>query len=146
LTRIIRSSHRRLGFGLPDTCRPLAILGLILYGLSWITPSLYGSQLGATAFVKALTVGLQLATHSGSLTARLAGLSFLLGWIANFSILLRWPVWGRVVWIVAPWVPFALLLAKHGPAPSPVSLLYFYPWAVGIGLYHLANIVDARGR
>jgi hypothetical protein len=44
----------------------------------------------------------------------------------------------RILWIVAQWVPFVVLLIKHGPAPSPVALLYFYPWAVGIGLVHIA--------
>jgi len=35
-------------------------------------------------------------------------------------------------------------LIKHGPAPSPVTLLYFYPWAIGIALIHIANIADTR--
>ena len=59
----------------------------------------------------------------------IAGLALLFGWLANFSIFLRLSVRARWVWIAAPWVPFAVLLLKHGPAPSPVSLLYFYPWA-----------------
>src|SRR5690242_14546237 len=112
---------------LPATYRPLAILGLILYGLSWVTPSLDGAHIGAWAFGKALAVGLQLTAHSGSPMGTLAGLSLLCGWLANFSILFRWPLGARLAWIVAPWVPFSVLLIKHGPAPSPVALLYFYP-------------------
>ena len=72
----------------------------------------------------------------------LAGVSLLYGWVANFSIFFRWPTTARVLWILAPWVPFAVLLFQPGPAPAPapLSLLYFYPWAAGIGLVHLADI------
>jgi hypothetical protein len=125
---------------LPQTHRRVAVLGWILYGLSWITPSLDASHIGAWVFLEALTVGVQLTTHFGSLMRTLAGLSLLLGWLSNFSMLFRWPVGMRFLWIVAPWGPFVVLLVKHGPAPSPVSLLYFYPWAVGIGLVHFAAI------
>jgi hypothetical protein len=127
---------------LPTTYRPLAILGLILYGVSWVTPSLDGMHIGAWAFCKAPTVGLELTAHSRSPMGILAGLALLCGWLANFSILFRWPIGARPLWMVAPWIPFVVLLVQHGPAPSPVPLLYFYPWAVGITLIHLAGVAD----
>jgi hypothetical protein len=48
------------------------------------------------------------------------------------------------VWIGAPGLPFAAVLLLL-PAPLPVreraaSLLYFYPWALGIALIHGAKI------
>jgi hypothetical protein len=136
----------RLGSPLPAArCRRLATVGLILYALSWITPSIDGRQLGARVFVDAAVMGAQLTFRAVSIAGFIAGLSLLCGWLANFSIFLRLSVRARWVWIAAPWVPFAVLLVKHGPAPSPVSLLCFYPWAIGIGLIHFANIADAQG-
>src|SRR5262249_15605137 len=58
---------------LPQTYRPVAVLGWILYGLSWVTPSLDGAHIGAWAFLEALTVGVQLTTHFGSLVRIVAG-------------------------------------------------------------------------
>ncbi len=134
----------RLGSPLPAKHhRRLATVGLILYALSWITPSVEGRQLGARAFVDAAVMGGQLTFRAASVAGFIAGLSLLCGWLANFSIFFRLSVGARWVWIAVPWVPFAVLLVKHGPAPSPVSLLYFYPWAMGIGLIHIANIASA---
>jgi hypothetical protein len=120
--------------------RRIALLGWILYVVSWLTPSLDGSQLGARAFVTALTTGLRLVIHAGSVAPMIIGLCLLLGWLANFSILLRWPVRARLAWMIVPWVPFIALLCARGIAPSPIPLLYFYPWAIGIALIHGARV------
>jgi hypothetical protein len=62
----------------------------------------------------------------------------MLGWLANFSVLpWRLPVWLRVVAIVAPWLAFAVVLAKV-PARA-TYFLYFYPWALGIALIQAAR-------
>jgi hypothetical protein len=68
----------------------------------------------------------------------------LLGWLANFSIFIPLPVWARIVSIAAPWLAFAaVLLLLHAPLSvheRAASLLYFYPWALGIALIHIVNI------
>jgi len=124
--------------------RGLAVAGLSLYALSWITPSIDGRRLGAGAFVDAAVIGARLTFHSVSVAAVIAGISLLCGWLANFSIVLRLSARARLLWITAPWVPFAVLLLSHGPAPSPLPMLYFYPWAIGIGLIHLAHLGTCR--
>lgn len=61
----------------------------------------------------------------------------MLGWLANFSLLLPLPCWLRIVAIIAPWLAFAAVLAEV-PARA-VFFLYFYPWALGIALIHAAR-------
>ena len=111
----------------------LLIIGWCLYALSWVTPSLDGRQFGATAFVDSVTLG----WHFLSTGALLPGLCVTLGWLANFSIFLRLPCWLRLVAILAPWLAFAVVLAKL-PARA-TFFLYFYPWALGIALIHAAR-------
>jgi hypothetical protein len=74
-------------------------------------------------------------------------LCLLCGWLANFSIFIPLPVWARIVSIAAPGCAFAAVLLLHGPLSvreRAASLLYFYPWALGIALIHSANIAEAR--
>jgi hypothetical protein len=106
----------------------LAVAGWVLYLLSWITPSLDGRQFGATAFVQSA----RFAWHLLTTGSPLVGLCVMLGWLANFSILLRLPTWLRVVAIIAPWFAFAVVLTQL-PARA-TFFLYFYPWAIGIAL------------
>jgi hypothetical protein len=71
----------------------------------------------------------------------------LFGWLANFSIFIPLPVWARIVWITAPGFAFAGILLLHAPlsvGQRAAALLYFYPWALGIALIHIANIAEAR--
>jgi hypothetical protein len=123
----------------PGGRRP-ALAGWLLYSLSWLTPSIDGRQFGAVAFVESVRWGWGLLT-AGSL---LAGACIMLGWLANFSILLRLPAWLRVVASLAPWLAFAVVLAKLPVRPSlpgrAAFFLYFYPWAVGIALIHASRL------
>jgi hypothetical protein len=121
----------------------LEIAGWLLYAVSWMTPSLDGSRFGAQAFVDAVRLGTQLTFRSGPPAAIVVGVCLLVGWLANVSILFRLPVWARLFWIAAPWVPFVALLAERPYTPSSVPMLYFYPWAIGIGLIHAARIAAA---
>lgn len=128
--------------------RRFAIFGWALYAISWITPGLHGSGIGARAFVAAVRYGVGFVVHPGSLSVFVQGLCLLLGWLANFSIFIALPVWARSISSVAPVFPFAaLLLLMHAPLPvgeRAAALLYFYPWAAGIVLIHGANIAAAR--
>jgi hypothetical protein len=76
------------------------------------------------------------------------GLCLVFGWLANFSVFIPLPVWARIVSIAAPGFAFAaVLLLLHAPLSvreRAASLLYFYPWALGIALIHIANIAEAR--
>jgi hypothetical protein len=111
----------------------LLITGWCLYALSWVTPSLDGRQFGATAFVDSV----RLAWHFLGTGNPLAGLCVTLGWLANFSTILRLPCWLRIAASIAPWLAFAVVLAKV-PARA-TFFLYFYPWALGIALIHAAR-------
>jgi hypothetical protein len=118
----------------PGNLAPLAMTGWVLYLISWVTPSADGKQFGATAFIQSV----RLAWHLLTTDNVFAGLCVTLGWLANFSILpRRLPAWLRVVAIVAPWLAFAVVLAKL-PARA-TYFLYFYPWALGIALIHAAR-------
>ena len=63
-------------------------------------------------------------------------------------IFTKWPTWGRAVWIAAPWFTFVVVLMTLPVRPSlpqrAAFFLYFYPWAIGIALIHIANIGAAR--
>jgi ABC-type amino acid transport system permease subunit len=133
---------------LPVVYRRPAILGWTLYAISWITPGLHGGGIGARAFVAAVRYGVAFSIHPDSLSGCVLGLCLLIGWLANFSIFIPLPVWARIVWSAAPGLPFAaVLLLLHAPLSvreRAASLLYFYPWAVGIALIHGAYIAEAR--
>jgi hypothetical protein len=133
---------------MPVLHRRLAIFGWALYAISWITPSLHGGGIGARAFVAAVRYGVAFSVHPDSLSGFALGLCLLVGWLANFSILIPLPVWARIVSIAAPAFPFAaVLLLLHAPLSvreRAASLLYFYPWALGIALIHIAHIAEAR--
>lgn len=133
---------------MPVVYRRLAIFGWALYAISWITPGLHGSGNGARAFVAAVQYGVGFLVHPDSLSGFVQGLCLLFGWLANFSIFIPLPVWARTLCIIAPAFPFAaVLLLLHAPLPvgeRAASLLYFYPWALGIALIHIANIAAAR--
>jgi hypothetical protein len=133
----------------PGPYRQLAILGWAAYALAWITPSLHGGGIGAQAFVAAVRYGVAFAAHPDSLSRFVLGVCLLIGWLANFSIFIPLPVWARILSIAAPGLPFAaVLLLVHAPLPvseRAASLLYFYPWALGIALVHSANIAARRG-
>jgi hypothetical protein len=134
----------------PGPYRQLAIVGWAAYALAWITPSLHGGGIGAQAFVAAVRYGVSFAVHPDSLSRFVLGVCLLIGWLANFSIFIPLPVWARILSIAAPGLPFAaVLLLVHAPLPvseRAASLLYFYPWALGIALVHSANIAARRGR
>ena len=119
--------------------RWLAATGWLLYALSWITPSIDGRQYGAVAFVESVRFGWSLLTTDNILP----GVGVMLGWLTNFSILPRMPNWLRVIATIAPWLAFAVVLAKLPVRPSlsgrAAFFLYFYPWAVGIALIHVAK-------
>jgi hypothetical protein len=117
----------------------LLLAGWLLYALSWLTPSIDGGQFGAVAFVESVRFSWNLLTTDNILP----GVAVMLGWLANFSILPRMPNWLRVVAAVAPWLAFAVVLAKLPVRPSlparAAFFLYFYPWALGIALIHFAR-------
>jgi len=130
------------------TIRRLAISGWVLYAVSWITPGLHGVGSGARAFVAAVRYGVTFSVHPGSLSEVVLGVCLLFGWLANLSIFIALPAWARIVWSVAPAFPFAAVLLL-APVPLPVreraaTLLYFYPWALGIALIHIAKIKEAQ--
>ena len=133
---------------MPVIYRRLAILGWSFYAISWITPSLHGGGIGARAFIAAVRYGVAFSVHPDSVSGEILGLCLLFGWLANFSIFIPLPVWARIVSIAAPGCAFAaVLLLLQGPlsvCERAASLLYFYPWALGIALIHSANIAEAR--
>ncbi len=138
---------RCVAIPMPREHRRLAVFGWVLYLISWITPGIDGGRSGAWAFVAAAGYGMNFLVRAGSLSGVILGLSLLFGWLANFSIFIAFSVPARLVWIAAPWFPYAAVLLLHAPVPPShraISLLYCYPWAIGIALIHMANIAEAR--
>lgn len=121
----------------------LAALGWVLYGTSWVTPSLKGDEIGAQAFVASIRYGVGNLLQPDSLSGFALGACLVFGWLANFSIFVPMAARARRVWIAAPWFPFAaVLLLPHAPfavREGVISQLYFYPWAAGIALIHAAR-------
>jgi hypothetical protein len=131
---------------IPATFRRLSLAGWLLYAISWFTPSIDARQTGAGAFV--MTVELARSLFLGGTTWGIpSALCLTAGWLANFSIFLRLAPWARVACMVAPWLAFTVVLLMLPVRPSLTAraayFLYFYPWAVGIALIHLANIAAA---
>jgi hypothetical protein len=127
--------------------RRIAIAGWLLFAVSWITPSLDGHHLGAGGFI-ATTRFVAWLLSASKPCGTILGLCMIFGWLANLSVFIRWPVWTRVLWIAAPWFAFGVVLTSVPVRPTisqrAAYFLYFYPWAVGIALIHLANIAAAR--
>ena len=125
-------------------------IGWSLYAISWVIPNLNGDGIGARAFWEAIRHGLGYLIQPGSLSGLALGLCLLAGWSANLSLFVSWQPPARRFWMVAPWLPFAaILLLAHVPfavRERVFSQLYFYPWAIGIGLIHAAKMVGARPR
>jgi hypothetical protein len=132
---------------LPAAYRRWAIAGWMLYAISWITPSIDGYQVGAVAFVATVKFALGLLA-TGTASGVPLGVCVILGWLANLSIFVRLPAWAAVLSIAAPWLPFVVVLLILPVRPSlpqrAAFFLYFYPWAIGIALIHIANIAAAR--
>jgi len=122
-------------------------IGWVLYVLSWVTPSPEG-WIGARAFVAAISQALKWLFHPAAMSEFGLGLCLLVGWLANFSILIPITARVRVAWIIAPWLPFiGVLLLMSAPLSTRarvLSQLYFYPWAIGIACVHLAKIQRSR--
>ncbi len=132
---------------IPGTHRRLAVTGWLLYAISWVTPSCDARQFGAVAFIDTLKLAGNLLTSARPWGIPL-GLALLCGWLANVSIFIRLPAWARTAWSAAPWLAFAVVLLTLPVRPSipqrAAFFLYFYPWAVGITLIHIANIAATR--
>jgi hypothetical protein len=128
--------------------RRLAISGWILYLTSWVIPSWSEGRVGARAFLATLQYAARLLFHPSSALQFVLGLCLLLGWLANFSILVPLTARTRLAWIVAPWLPFlGVLLLMDAPLSVRERVfaeLYFYPWAIGIAAIHLAMIWRER--
>jgi hypothetical protein len=125
---------------LPSTYRNLAIAGWLAYAISWVTPAGDSAHIGAWAFTATPSFVLSLIS-TGTLWGVAIAICLLLGWLANFSILMLWPVGARAAWIVAPWLPFAITQLWMQSHPH---VLYFYPWAAGIAAIHGAHIAAGR--
>jgi hypothetical protein len=132
---------------IPATFRRVALAGWLLYAISWLTPSIDARQMGAAAFVTTVEFARSLLL-GGTTWGIPSGLCVTAGWLANFSIFLRLPPWARVACMIAPWLAFTVVLLMLPVRPSlparAAYFLYFYPWAVGIALIHLANIAASR--
>ena len=142
-------AYRRLAIALrlPVAYRRLASAGWLFYAISWFTPTIDGRHLGAEGFLATVQLA-QILLAVGTPWNICVGLCVCFGWLANISIFIKWPTWVRALWIAAPWFAFTVVLVTVPVRPSfpqrAAFFLYFYPWAIGIALIHIANIVAAR--
>src|SRR5579864_1500651 len=105
----VRSLTTPTALRIPADYRALALCGWLLFALSWALPSFFDHS-GAAVFLLSVRIAGWLLA-SGSVAGLAVGVSLLAGWLANFSILIRWPVWARWTWIAIPWLSFAVALS-----------------------------------
>lgn len=137
--------------------RALARAGCILLLLSLLTPDSRGRELGAHWLTAAPVYGAQLLAgavqspgHAAAAQSLLLGTALLMGAAANLTVLLRLGVAGTLASMALPWVPYLAycrvwLSGRLPRAAAPATLLYFYPWALGIALIHAARLWRLRG-
>ena len=86
--------------------------------------------------------------------AAVLGISFSLGWLANFTVLFPLPSWARWTSIIAPWLAFfSDVFLRHYNSGTVASgsidvgmltFIPFYPWALGIALIHYSRLAEDK--
>ena len=81
----------------------------------------------------------------GSWSNVLTGAALVAGFAANLAVFVRTGIAGRLVCLALPWLPYLAYWSvwHSGQVPrtaSPGTLLYFYPWALGLTLIQAAKL------
>jgi hypothetical protein len=127
--------------------RRFTLLGWALWIVSLVTPDSELSGIGALIPF----IGAMYGTHLffgglfelHSLLAALAGLGMLSGVAVNFTLFVPTNRWVSLASIAIPWIAVASVMAVV-PRPEAIfTWLFFYPWALGIALIHIARLMSS---
>jgi hypothetical protein len=121
-------------------------VGVALWLLSLLTPDSRGHTVGAVWLAYAPVYGARLLVHGFAADGSWRNVA---GFAANLAVFVRTGIAGRLVCLALPWLPYlAYWSAWHsGQVPrtaSPGTLLYFYPWALGLTLMQGAKLWRLR--
>lgn len=122
--------------------RRLAQIGWVLWTLSLVVPDTELSSIGVMAFPISVFYGIGFlgAIFEGLWSMALVGLALLVGAAINVSLFVWTPRWFSLIAPFLALAPFvAALFVSHTPS-SALGMLFFYPWAAGITLIHLARV------
>ena len=127
--------------------RRLAVLGWVLWIVSLVTPDDELSGIGALIPFMGAMYGTHLffggLFELHSFLAVLAGLGMLAGVAVNFTLFVPTSRWVSMASIVVPWIAVASVMAVV-PRPEAIfGWLFFYPWALGIALIHIARLMSS---
>jgi hypothetical protein len=124
------------------TYKAMAAIGWICWLVSLITPDLAFSGIGAYMFWLAPVYGVAFLGGDDWHTV-LTGACFILGFLSNVTLFVWVPRWAAMLAIAAPWLSFAAsyFIDLPNASEATIRMLFFYPWALGIGLVHLARVL-----
>ena len=131
------------------TPQRLLRVGVALWLLSLLTPDARGHTVGAAWLAYAPAYGARLLVRGlgpeGSWSNVLTGAALLAGFAANLAVLVPLGIAGRLICLVLPWLPYLAYWAlwhsgQVARAASPATLLYFYPWVLGLTLIQTAQL------
>lgn len=127
--------------------------GWALWLGSLVTPDSRGHHLGVVWLGYAPWQGAKLLVQglasSGGGASVLLGAALLAGFAANFTALLRAGAVSLALALALPWLPYLAYVyfwhsGRLAPEASPATLLYFYPWALGLGAIQVAKAWHLR--
>ena len=123
--------------------------GWVLWLGSLVTPDSRGHHLGAVWLSYAPWQGARFLLHAlapsgGGWASVLSGAALLAGFAANFTVLLRAGALSLALALGLPWLPYLAYAyfwhsGRIAPEASPATLLYFYPWVLGLGTIQAAK-------
>jgi hypothetical protein len=116
----------------------------VLWLLSLITPTADAGFIGAAAPFVSLWFGVLFIRDAFSGEAWLAalGLVLIIGALANLTPFMRTPRWMSMVVPFIPWIYIASLYAYLPTGNAVFEYYFFYPWAAGLALIHVARLLD----
>ena len=131
------------------TPQRLLRVGVALWLLSLLTPDARGHAVGAVWLAYGRVYGARLLVRGfgaeGSWSNVVTGAALLAGFAANLAVLVPLGIAGRLICLVLPWLPYLAYWAlwhsgQVARAASPATLLYFYPWVLGLTLIQTAQL------
>ncbi len=125
----------------------LALWGRLLYFASLATPGADLKTTGAKMLLLAPLYGCS-ELSSTTLAGKMAGVALLAGFAANLSVFVRAPRGLHIAAILAPWAAFAAFAYLVNPitAGKLLRIAYFFPWAVGIALVNVAQMITSQSK
>jgi hypothetical protein len=70
-----------------------------------------------------------------------------LAWLCNFTVFFRLQKWTASVAIIVPWIfllSWTIPPVQEEVSFKTLSIIPFYPWAIGIGMIHLSKLREHK--